>query len=270
MITAFIKGAGYPLIGLRWLSKPRLRRYVIIPLLANTILFAVAIWWGIGAFSELMDALMVRLVGWMPDWLSWLADVLYWLLWPLFAIVLLLLLFYTFTLVMNLIAAPFNGLLAEHTEDLADPATQRPLSRPLWQEIAITPAAELRKLGYFLLRALPLLILFVIPVINIVAPFVWMAFSAWMLTLQYADYPLANHRIAFRQQRELLAQRRPLALGFGAAVLVIMLIPVLNFLIMPAAVIGATLMWVEQLRGVHISSISGAGDPPPPPDYPGN
>ena len=270
MIATFIKGAGYPLIGLRWLSQPRLRRYVIIPLLANTILFATAIWWGIGAFSEWMDALMVRLVGWMPDWLSWLADVLYWLLWPLLALALVLLLFYTFTLVMNLIASPFNGLLAEQTEDLADPTTLRPPSRPLWQEIAIAPATELRKLGYFLLRALPLLILFAIPVINVVAPFVWIAFSAWMLALQYADYPLANHRIAFRKQRELLAQRRSLALGFGAAVLVIMLIPILNFLTMPAAVIGATLMWVEQLRGVNVSPTHGAGAPPPPPDFPGS
>ncbi|MCP5459961.1 MAG: EI24 domain-containing protein, partial [Gammaproteobacteria bacterium] len=76
--------------------------------------------------------------------------------------------------------------------------------------------------------------------------FLWLAFSIWMLALQYADYPMSNHGLRFREQRRLLSQRRMLALGFGSAVLLMTLVPILNFLVMPAAVIGATLMWVEQ------------------------
>lgn len=246
MVNQFVKGATYPFTGLRWLTRPRLRRFVIVPFLINTVLFAGAIWWLAKRFGQWMEQLMVWLVGWMPSWLDWLATLVGGLLWLLFALAIPLVVFYTFTLVANLLAAPFNGLLAEKVEDLADPGRTRPAGRPLWQEIVIAPGAELRKLAYFLVRALPLLLLFVIPLVNVAAPFIWVLFGAWMLALQYADYPMGNHTIPFRDQRRILSERRMLALGFGAAVLAITLVPVLNFLAMPASVIGATLMWVEQ------------------------
>lgn len=243
MIQPFLQGAGYAFRGLRRLNHPRLRSFVIIPLLINIGLFSLAIWWGITEFGALIDTLLAPL----PDWLDWLR----WLLWPVFAITVLVVVFYTFTLLANLIGSPFNGLLAERVEDLARPGRERPQGRPWWKEIAIAPLMELRKLGYFLLWTIPLLVLFFIPGINLAAPLLWVVFSAWMLALQYADYPMGNHGLAFRNQRRLLGKRRLLALGFGAAVLLITLIPLVNFVVMPAAVIGATLMWVEQFSGLE-------------------
>jgi len=35
-------------------------------------------------------------------------------------------------------------------------------------------------------------LLFIIPVINIAAPILWLLFSAWYMTLEYTDYPMAN------------------------------------------------------------------------------
>ncbi len=48
----------------------------------------------------------------LPDWLSFLS----YILWPLFVALLVLMVFFTFTLVANIIAAPFNGFLAEKVE----------------------------------------------------------------------------------------------------------------------------------------------------------
>ncbi len=240
MESSFVRGASYPFTGLRWMTRPRLRSFVIVPLMVNTLLFGVGIWWGAREFGTLMT----RLSHYLPDWLSWLS----WLLWPLFALAALLLIFYTFTLIANLIASPFNGILAERVEDLARPERTRPETGPVWKEMVRAPFTELRKLAYFILWAIPLLILFLIPGINAVAPVLWLAFSAWMLALQYTDYPMGNHGIRFRQQRRRLSERRTLALGFGAAVLLITLIPVLNFFAMPASVIGATLLWVEEFE----------------------
>lgn len=237
-MIAFFKGAGYFFKGFAWLGRPRVRSFVIVPLLVNALLFGAALWWGAGEFGQLIDQLLARL----PAWLDWLR----WLLWPLFAIAALLLVFYTFTLLANLIAAPFNGLLAERVEDLAGPSRVRPAGRPLWQELPVSVVGELRKLVYFILWAIPLLVLFLIPAVNALAPVLWAAFGAWMLALQYVDYPMGNHLIPFREQRRLLGQRPLLALGFGAAALLITLVPVLNFLVVPVAVIGATLLWVEE------------------------
>jgi CysZ protein len=66
-----------------------------------------------------------------------------------------------------------------------------------------------------------------------------------MLAVEYGAYPMDNHRIRFPQARAALGQRRMLAQGFGAAVMVAMLIPVFNVLVMPAAVAGATAMYVD-------------------------
>jgi CysZ protein len=261
MVNTFVKGASYPFIGLRWLSRPRLRSFVIVPLLVNTLLFGAVLWWGATEFGTLIDWML----GYLPTWMDWLR----WLLWPLFAAATLIVSFYTFTLVANVIASPFNGLLAERVEDLAAPHQTRPPARPLWQEIALTPLVELKKLAYFILWAIPLLILFFIPLVNAAASLVWLAFTAWMLALQYADYPMSNHRIAFREQRQILAERRLLALGFGSASMLITIVPVLNFLAMPASVIGATLLWVEQFPRVRQPTPTSPPTPdegvPPPP-----
>jgi CysZ protein len=69
-----------------------------------------------------------------------------------------------------------------------------------------------------------------------------------MLALDYHDYPMGNHDLKFPQQRAILKQKRPLAIGFGLATLGATLIPFINFLVIPAAVAGATALYLEQLR----------------------
>jgi CysZ protein len=198
------------------------------------------IWLAVGWIGRLIDYLM----GWLPGWLEWLG----YLVWPLFALLALVVVFYGFSIVANLIAAPFNGLLAEMVEkDL----TGEPVEGD-WKQVVrdILPAiwSEVRKLVYFVLRAAPLGILFLIPGVNLAAPFLWVLFSAWMMAIQYVDYPMGNHQLFFKDQRRRLRQRRLQALGFGGLTMLLTLIPVINFFIMPAAVAGATAMWVNDER----------------------
>jgi len=241
-MNEFLKGFGYMLEGLRLIRVAGLRRFVLVPLLVNTALFTGLMFAAVSGFEQLLDYLL----GFLPAWLHWLQ----YLLWPLFAVSVLLMLVYSFTLMANLIAAPFNGVLAEAVEKhLTGQALEQTGNwRALIKDIVPSLWSEVHKLGYFALRALPLLLLFVIPGINLAAPILWAVFSAWMLTLEYADYPLGNHGLKFRDQRPRLRERRLLSLGFGLAVLGLMLIPIVNFVAMPAAVAGATALWVRELR----------------------
>ncbi|MCU7919393.1 MAG: sulfate transporter CysZ [Candidatus Thiodiazotropha sp. (ex Epidulcina cf. delphinae)] len=240
-----LAGAGYLMRGLGLITRPGLRPFVLIPLVVNILVFSLLIWLGIAQFEQLMDRFL-------PDEESWLAW-LRWLLWPLFAIALLLVIFYTFTVIANLIAAPFNGLLAEKVERyLGGELSKQPTGvKQLVKDVLPSLLSELRKIGYFLLRAIPLLILFLIPVLNIAAPFLWMAFSAWFLALEYGDYPMANHNLAFQEQHRRLKQARLASLGFGGGLTLMMMVPILNFVAMPAAVAGATLLWHERLRKIE-------------------
>ncbi len=234
-------GLDYLLQGLQLLREPGLRRYVAVPLLVSTLCFAGAIY-GLGYW---LDVLLESLLGKLPDWLDWLR----YLLWPVFAAAALLVVFYSFSILTNLVAAPFNSMLAEAVEQhLSGQAIDTGGWSELLADIIPGLLSELRKLLYFALRALPLGVLFLVPGINIAAPVLWALFSAWMLAIEYCDYPMANHRLHFAQQRRLLATRRGLCWGFGGATLLLTLVPIINFLAMPAAVAGATAMWVGEFR----------------------
>jgi CysZ protein len=116
----------------------------------------------------------------------------------------------------------------------------------MWLEVLRTLRDELRKLAYFGVRALPLLVLLVIPGINLIAAPLWLAFSAWMLALEYTEVPLANHGMSFVNIRQRVAAHRATSLGFGVAVLALTLVPGLQLLTIPAAVAGATAMVVRE------------------------
>ena len=234
-------GIHYLFEGLRLIRQPGLRRYVAVPLLVSVVFFTGAIF----ALVHWLELLIDMLLGYLPAWLDWLR----YLLWPLFALVAVLVVFYSFSLLTNLIAAPFNGMLAEAVEQHL---TGQPIDTGGWKALVkdIVPSlfSELRKLVYFLLRAAPLGILFLIPGLNLAAPFIWAVFSAWMLAIEYIDYPMANHLLHFAEQKKRLRQRRLLAYGFGGGSLLLTLIPVVNFLAMPVSVAGATALWVGEFR----------------------
>lgn len=222
--------------GAALLRQPRLRRFVVLPLLVNIIVFALALsstgWW----FNSTMEHWLAAL----PDWLHWLE----WILWIVFAALAMVVLFVTFTLVANLIGAPFNGNLAHAVQrDLGDTAHPKSDST-----VIAGLRAEASKLGYIAVRGLGLMVLLLIPGLNLIAPVAWFSYGSWLMALEYIDYPLSNNGSDFRQARPLLKQHRWRLLGFGLAALITTLIPVLNFIAMPAAVVGATLLWYERLR----------------------
>jgi CysZ protein len=246
MANGPFNGAGYLIRGLSLITKPGIRPFVLIPLTVNILVFSLLIWLGVEQFGALMD----RYLPTEESWFSWLR----WLLWPLFAITLMLLVFYTFTVIANLIAAPFNGLLAEKVERHLGGALPRQPGGMGQMMKDLLPAlrSELRKAGYFLLRAIPILILVLIPWTSPLGSVLWIVFSAWFLALEYGDYPMANHGLAFKEQRRRLAQTRLNALGFGGGLMLMMAIPLLNFLAMPAAVAGATVFWHERLKSYEL------------------
>jgi len=116
----------------------------------------------------------------------------------------------------------------------------------LLQMIPGTLSRELAKLAYFIPRVLLLLILGFIPIINLATPVLWFFFSAWMMAIQYIDYPMDNNGLTFKRMKALLKERRWSALSLGSVIQLGMLVPLLNLILMPAAVIGATIFWVEE------------------------
>jgi CysZ protein len=242
-MQSIVKGARYLLQGFRLINQPGVRRFAYLPMLINTVLFSVAIGFGLANFGDWLNALMPA---WLPDWLE---NVLIWLIWPLFVLLLAIIVFFSFSIIANILSAPFNGVLAEMVEKHVAGTT--PPAMPWARIIKDSPRMvlnELRKTGYLLLWLIPLLILSLIPGLNLFAPALWFLFSSWTLALDYHDYPMGNHLLNFSQIRQALRQKRGLALGFGGATMVATMIPIVNFLVIPAAVAGATVLYLENLK----------------------
>ena len=241
-----LSGPEYLREGLKMVLSPGLRRFVLLPLTVNLLLFAALITVAVQQFNVLLDALLPAL----PSWLSFLE----YLIWPLFVVLVLVLVFFTFTMLANIIAAPFNGFLAEKVEVVARGEDHFPPFS--WGELAAmvprTVGRELRKLGYFLPRAAVLLVLTFIPVVNLVATPLWILFGVWMMAIQYIDYPADNNKMSWQAMLTWLREKRWASLSFGGITYLALMVPGLNILMMPAAVAGATLFWVHE-RGPRLS-----------------
>jgi len=237
---------GNPLLGIRYfgrgfalLSNKGLKRFVAFPILINALLMTALIYFAGGYLLEQIQ----WVVDWFPNWLSWLT----WIITPVVALTLISITLYFFSAILNLVASPFNGLLSEAVEtkitgsEIPEEAIAAQVSRTLLREV--------KKLGYFIPRYLGLLVISFIPVVNIVSPVLWFVFGAWMLTLQYLDYALDNNGHSFADLHQALKLQPFTTLGFGFVVAIGFMIPVINLLVMPAAVCGATLYWSEQIKG---------------------
>ncbi|MBF0175756.1 MAG: sulfate transporter CysZ [Magnetococcales bacterium] len=239
-VTGFL----YAQRGIRILTKPGLRRFVAVPLLVNCVVFGLGTWYIYQTYRSTIGWLL----DWIPSWLHWLE----WVIAPMFVVSLVLVLFFAFTLVANLLGAPFNGLLADRVEQLlSEQATTVPQHgdvKRILKEMLPAILDELGKVLHVVKWMIPIFFITAIPGINLLAPLIWTLFTAWFLAVGYLDFPMSNNRLKGREIRERIREKRLTVMGFGVGVLFMSSIPVLNLLAMPAAVAGATALWVEHFK----------------------
>jgi CysZ protein len=229
--------------GAHLLTLPKLRVFIIIPLLINLVLFIIATSILIQQFS----GAIAWVLGWIPSWLDFLLDYVAWILWPIMVFSVLLVYGYSFGILTNIIAAPFNGILAEKIETHLTQVPPPP--EPLSAMIPRTLGREMMKLWYFFSRGLLVLvgifILSFIPGLNLLASVAGIVWGAWTMAIQYIDYPADNHQTKFKHLREYLGEQGLNSFSFGGTVMLATMIPVINIFAMPIAVAGATVFWVK-------------------------
>ncbi|WP_077338759.1 sulfate transporter CysZ [Pseudocolwellia agarivorans] len=237
--TQNTSGAGYFFKGFDLIQQKGIKRFVFVPLFINLILFGVAFYY---LYLQL-DHYMAMFTQWLPSWLTWLSTVL----WPFVLIAVVVLFSFIFSTAANWLAAPFNGLLSEKVEAMltGEPTPDGGFS-DIIKDIPRTVGREWTKLCYYVPRALGfLLIMFILPVIGQV---IWFIFVAWMMAVQYKDYPFDNHKISFTEMKNALKEKQGLSYGFGFTVAIFSMLPVVNLIVMPVAICGATNLWVDHYR----------------------
>jgi CysZ protein len=234
-----VTGLDFLKLGFSTVFQPGLKRFVFIPITINVIVYAVLFWFAYHMIHEFI----LWSNHFLPRWLEWLD----YLLWPLFIFAGLIFLVYTFTMLANIICAPFNSFLSEKIELME---TGKKYEGGNWQTaLKAMPRAMHRewcKIKYYLPRAIILAILCFIPGINIIAAILWFVFGSWMMAVQYLDYPMDNHHISFKDMMVKLRQHLFSNWLFGAAALVASMIPILNLIAIPASVAGGTLKYLAE------------------------
>lgn len=226
-----------------YVRSPRLVVLGIVPALITAALFLTAYAILVLFVADLAEALTPFADDWSAGWRT-LARVAT-------AIVLLglgaLIAMVTFTTVTLLVGDPFYEKISEQVEDWfggASGAIEQPWWRSLWQSLA----DNVRLVGRSLLIGVPLLLAGLIPLVGqVVAPVLGALVGGWFLALELVGAPFTRRGMRLADRRRILRGNRLTAQGFGTAVFCCFLIPLGAVLIMPAAVIGGTLLARQSL-----------------------
>ncbi len=251
-------GFNYFVQGAKLLTSSGMKRFVLVPLLANIVVFIILTSILIQYFSSATNWFNELLSFW--SWIAYFAAFIATLLSGLAFFLILLVYGYSFNLITNIIAAPFYGLLAEKIEARLTNTTPPPES---FSNMAVrTLKREMVKLWYFITRGIlvtiGLFLLALIPLVNFIVPILALLWGAWVVTLQYVDYPADNNKVAFSQLRKYLKQQQLSTTGLGGTIMLGSMIPVVNIFIMPIAVAGGTLFWANELQAKRSSLAMGS------------
>jgi len=195
----------------------------------NTMVYYVASW----AFEQTSQA-------WYWAMLSFIAGVI------LFAVSFLIVIF-LFVVVGIVIASPFlDSLSAEVERHVTGRVVESGQSfiAMAW----LTIRSETRKLAVFLPIQLGLALLSLVPVAGpVVFAVINPLFLSFVMAFEFTSFALDRHGYDFSAKKARIMEAPMLHLGFGAAAGLTLFIPIVHFLLLPAAVAGATLLALDTM-----------------------
>jgi CysZ protein len=227
--------------GVKLVLSPRFKRFIIVPIIVNIFLL-------VGLIALLFHYFSNSFTSWVMSYPHWLVVLLGWVVSLIFWVTSLFISTFLFTILTNLIASPFYGLLAEKLEKRLSPVVMAP-EFSLWKMLPHTLYRESIKIVYFIPWLLLCVFLFVFPPTMPLAPFAWWLILAWLLAIQYIDYCADNQQISFRKMITQLKQAPYTVIGFGGTVTLLMTIPGANLIVPPSAVAGGTALWLSLTLG---------------------
>lgn len=174
-----------------------------------------------------------------------------------------------FATLTALIGQPFYERVSERVERRFGEVPAAPQA-PWWRRL---PRASAESIALLLLLALcttPLLLLGFVPVLGqTVVPVVAALVSGFFLAIELFAIPLERRGLRLRARLAFIWRHRRFTVAFGVATFGLFLVPLMNILAMPGAIVGATLLARELTQPSWpleaLPPGGGAGRRPPPP-----
>ncbi len=246
-VSGFIRGFSYPLRAAGFFTRhPVLLKYLALPFLINLTVFSVTVYFGLGLFQGMLET-------YAPGTDVWYGVLLYYLAWTVALLLTTVIVFFSFTVIGNLIASPFNELLSERTEIIRSGplADERFTLGRFWQEAKYAVVVECKKILVF---SACMLLLFGINFVPGIGPLIYAvlapALTLFFLVVEYMAFVLMRKKMNFKEQRRYIFQRPLLMLGFSCGVFCLLAVPFVQFFCIPLAVVAATLLWCDSPAAV--------------------
>ena len=222
------------------ISHPRLWWLTITPFLINLGLFALFFWLTYTRFDAWVRSLL-------PVGEGWWWQLLLYLLIVLVVLLLLIVEVYLFAVLGRIVAAPFLELLTQKVETLARPEAGKPPEIGLLKSIWRVALQESKRVLIYLAVMLPLLLLNFIPGLGnlLYAALAWLV-TSFFLAGEFLDYPLERRGFSLGEKMRYTRSLGITGIGFGAAVFIMGLVPILNLALLPLAAVGGTLLFLDR------------------------
>lgn len=223
-----IRGALALLSGLRLLlGRAELRailwRMVALLLVLMLVTFGATFW--------LVDYIAAM---WIPAGDAWYWQVLSWLAGVLAFVLAMICGIVSFVLLGSAASAPWLDDLASRTEALSG-STITGQQTGWMQLVGDSLANSIRPLFGLLAWGVAALVCFWLPPL---ATALWSYGGIRFLSFELIDTPASRRNWDFNTRKQKLHERRWFYFGFSATAMLLMLVPVLNLLVIPAAVVG--------------------------------
>ncbi len=219
-------------------SHAELWPYAALPLAINVAIIGLLTGAMIILFPHMRSAIWSR-----PD--GAILEIVWFGMNILLGIVILFALFLAFIFLSGVIAGPFNSKLARYTRESLTGRKLDPAGG-FYIDVIITLVNELKKFVYFTLLQIAILPLNLVPGIGSVAyAVVGGYFTSMFLAYAFLEKSIESESwvISMKQRRQYMRSRRWAILGFGAASSLIFVVPFLNILLAPVAVVGAAMLY---------------------------
>ncbi len=221
---------------------PRLRRYVVVPILVNLVV-AAALY---GALATAGLRVVDAVVGDVQGSLAALAALLQ-------VVVLLLLLFVVGFLLVRfgvVLGAPWYGRLSVEVEALrtGQPSVDEPFTlRGAARDLGRAVGYEARKLTLVGGAGLGILLLNLVPVAGqAVGGAAALGLGAVVACLDFFEGPMERSKLPFAAKLGVVRRTAPGSLAFGAACVGLLAVPLVNLLSLPLCVVAGTLFVVDR------------------------
>ncbi|OQY28002.1 MAG: hypothetical protein B6244_08645 [Candidatus Cloacimonetes bacterium 4572_55] len=244
--TEFFLGSGlsafsYHIVSIKFIKNNiSLLKYLIYPLIINSVAFLILFAVSFYLYDNWLDSII------HPSE-SWRYTLLYSAIIIISSILFLLFIFFSFSLLSSVIAAPFYDMLSQRTEEIAlGVSLDEDFDwRIFLRDARNTIIEQIQRLLFFGAIWICVLPTLLIPVAGEIAiTLVTLTFIGF----EYLDLPLSRLRLRFPDKLRIFSRYKLTLLGFGAASGLLLAIPFVNIISIPLSVVGGTLLYCHRIR----------------------